>query len=163
MSAPFSFPRKFSSRRRFAGSFQEAVRQGEGQSVPAPPAVPDAAIPVGRRNAPRLRLSLPARLISLHDTHRCILIDLSCTGAQVGMAEPLKIEETAILEIAGQEIFCEVVRVAIGENGGANGLLFDPPLEHADVLDMRRYGETYLDQELRGFRSEVRAWVEGPL
>lgn len=121
----------------------------------------DAGIPVGRRAAPRLRLSIPAKLVSLYGTHRCILIDMSCTGAQVGLEKPLAVDETAILQIAGQELFCEIVRISQGPKGGVNGLAFDPPLEAQDVLDMRAYAEGYQLDELRGLRSEVKDWVEG--
>lgn len=118
-------------------------------------------IPVGRRSAPRLRLAIPAKLISLYGHYRCILIDLSSTGAQLGLATPLDVGETAILEIAGRELFCDIVRKAEGLNGGTNGLTFDPSLSEKMVLDMRRFGETYQSDELRGLRSEVREWVEG--
>ena len=118
-------------------------------------------IPVGRRSAPRLRLAIPARLISLYGHYRCILIDLSSTGAQLGFETPLDTGETAILEIAGRELFCDIVRKDEGPNGGTNGLTFDPPLSEEMVLDMRRFAETYELDELRGLRSEVKDWVEG--
>jgi hypothetical protein len=79
------------------------------------------------------------------------------------LEKPLDIDETAFLQIAGQELFCEVVRIAHGAKGGVNGLAFDPPLEDQDVLDMRRFAETYQANELRGLRSQVKAWVDGVL
>lgn len=118
-------------------------------------------VPIGRRAAARLRLALPARLVSLYGTHRCILIDLSTTGAQLGMEMPLATSENAILEIAGKELFCDIVRVSRGPHGGTNGVKFDPELEDQDVLDVRRFSETYKTNELRAIRSEVRAWVNG--
>lgn len=118
-------------------------------------------IPVGRRKSPRLRLSIPARFISLYGTHRCILMDLSRTGAQLCMERPFRIDETGLLEIANREVFCEVVRKDQGKNGGINGLVFDPPLEEQDVLDIRRYAETYQVDEMQALRSEVRDWVHG--
>lgn len=117
--------------------------------------------PVGRRGSARLRLSIPAQLISLYGSYRCILIDLSCSGAQVGLEEPLDENETVFLQIAGLELFCEVVRAAQGPNGGVNGLVFDPPLLDQDVLDMRTYAESYRADDLRGLRSEVKDWVNG--
>lgn len=128
---------------------------------PANPATKALPIPVGRRGAARLRLSLPATLVSLYATHRCILIDLSCTGAQVGLEAPLESNETAVLQIAGVELFCEVVRTAHGDKGGVNGLLFDPPLEDQDVLDMRAFAENYQEDDLHALKSEVRDWVQG--
>ena len=138
------------------------VRTLRHVSEPVPHAPIDpASIPVGRRGAARLRLSLPAKLVSLYGTHRCILIDLSCTGAQVGLEEPLDKNETAFLQIAGAELFCGVVRKAQGANGGVNGVLFDPPLVDQDVLDMRAFAETYQDDVLRGLKAEVKDWVDG--
>lgn len=119
------------------------------------------ALAIGRRAAPRLRLSIPGKLISLYDTRRCIVIDLSCTGVQLGLENPLAIYETAVLQIAGQDLFGEVVRLAEGPNGGVNGIQFDPPLEEQDVLDMRAFAERYQRDELRKLHSEVRDWVEG--
>ncbi|MEO1221921.1 MAG: PilZ domain-containing protein, partial [Pseudomonadota bacterium] len=128
---------------------------------PAPSAAPvEPSVPIGRRGAARLRLSIPAKLVSLYDTHRCILIDLSSTGAQIGLQKPMEIEQKAFLQIAGLELFCEVVRTAHGANGGVNGLSFDPPLEDEDVLDVRRFAESHEADEVRALRSEVRAWVD---
>ncbi|MEM1052748.1 MAG: PilZ domain-containing protein [Pseudomonadota bacterium] len=121
----------------------------------------DVEAKVGRRGAPRLRLSIPAQFISLYGTFRCILIDLSCSGAQLGFAEPLDKGETGFLHIGGLEVFCEVVREAKGPNGGMNGLLFDPELANADVLQVRHFAEQYAEHELRRLRSEVKDWVNG--
>ena len=156
----------------FGSTARGSVTPSRGQSLkarpirhlsePVPPAQIDPApIPVGRRGAARLRLSLPAKLVSLYATHRCILIDLSCTGAQVGLEDPLDKNETAFLQIADAELFCEVVRKAQGSNGGINGVLFDPPLVDQDVLDMRAFADTYQAEVLRGFKAEVKDWVDG--
>ena len=119
------------------------------------------SVTVGRRSAPRLRLSIPANLISLTDRKRCILIDLSCTGAQIGLEEPLREGDGAVLQVAGVEPFGEVVRCSVGRNGGINGLAFDPPISEEDVLHVRGYSECYRDDEMRALRDEVRKWVEG--
>lgn len=118
-------------------------------------------VPVGRRNAPRLRLSIPASLISLYDRRRCILIDLSCTGAQIGLEQPIREGEGAVLQVAGIEPFGEVVRGSMGAYGGVNGLAFDPPISEEEVLSVRAYSERYEKDELRALRSEVRKWVMG--
>lgn len=119
------------------------------------------SVPVGRRGAPRLRLSIPASLISLYDRRRCILIDLSCTGAQIGLGQPMREGESVVLQVAGIEPFADVVREAKGPNGGVNGLLFDPPISERDVLGVRTYSERYEKDELRALRGEVRKWVTG--
>lgn len=118
-------------------------------------------IQAGRRSAPRLRLSIPARLVTRYDTRKCILIDLSCTGAQVGLEEPLGRDDAAVLQIGGIEPFAEVVRCVRGPQGGVNGLLFDPPLRDEEVLAVRSYSERYRLDEIRALREEVRRWVSG--
>lgn len=118
-------------------------------------------IAAGRRAAPRLRLSLPARLQTMYDTRRCILLDLSKTGAQIGLEEPLKEGASAILELHGIDQFGTVVRLGQGTNGGVNGLRFDHPLTEGDVLAIRRYSDNYEEAEMRALRNEVRAWVAG--
>ncbi len=116
---------------------------------------------VGRRSAARLRLSVPARLVTLYDTRRCILVDISRSGAQIGLQKPLGKNEGAVLKIAGVDQFGTVVRCDVGPNGGVNGLKFDTPLTDADVLAMRQYAVSLEDHENRTLRQEVRAWVDG--
>ena len=163
MSVPrplFSAPFRDATGTSRAHSIRQRALDAQLQPVPDS-REEDAAIPTGRRGAPRLRLSLPAKLVSLYGTHRCILIDLSRTGAQVGLEKTLAVNETGFLQIAGLELFCEVVRTAEGPSGGVNGLVFDPPLDDQVVLDMRSYGDNYDEDDLRGLRDEVKDWVNG--
>jgi hypothetical protein len=112
---------------------------------------------VGRRAAARLRLSIPARLVTLADTRRCILVDISRTGAQISLAKPLAEGEAAFLRFAATEVFVGVVRAA----KGLNGLEFDGELSDADILAVRRYAENYEAGERRALMEEARAWVTG--
>ncbi len=121
----------------------------------------DAAAPVGRRAAPRLRLSMPARLVTLTDTRRCILVNVSRTGAQIGLEKPLKKGDGAFLQLAGIDQFGEVVRSAVGLGGGVNGLLFECPLSDTDVIALRHFAESFAENESRQLRAEVQAWVSG--
>lgn len=121
----------------------------------------DAAIPVGRRSAARLRLSIPARLVTLVDTRRCILVDLSRTGAQIGMEAPLSIGDGAFLQIAGLDEFGFVMRRGVGPRGGTNGFEFENELTDDQVLAIRRFSESFEADEQNNHRSEVRAWVNG--
>ena len=105
--------------------------------------IDDAGLPIGRRSAPRLRLSLPARLITLSDTRRCILIDLSRTGAQVGLEEPMQIGSDVILQIDRIDQFGTIVRRAKGLKGGLNGVEFEEPLTDEQVIAMRHYAEGF--------------------
>ena len=119
------------------------------------------AVKTGRRHVSRLRLSIPARVVSIYDTRRCILIDISCGGAQVGLAEPLPVGDGVCLQIADMEPFGEVLRREIGPRGGINGISFDPELSDADVLAIRAYSETFQKEERLALLDEVRSWVMG--
>lgn len=123
--------------------------------------VNDPATPIGRRAAPRLRLSIPARLVTLVDTRRCILVNLSRTGAQIGLEKPLRKGEGAFLKLAGLDQFGSVVRCAVGSGGGVNGLEFECALTDKEVLALRIYAESFADDENRKLRSEVQKWVSG--
>lgn len=116
---------------------------------------------IGRRSAPRLRLSIPARLVSLYANHRCILVDLSRTGAQIGLESPLRNGEGAFLQLAGIDQFGTIVRCSKGPNGGTNGLEFEFPLKDEAVVALRQYAETFRDEEYRALRTEVQEWVSG--
>jgi hypothetical protein len=115
----------------------------------------------GRRGAARLRLAIPVRILSTHATQTCILLDLSRTGARIGMAEPFAPGMCLYLDVARLEIFAEVIRRDRGQGGGVNGLLFDEPLPDAAVLAVRRHAETFEQRQRDTFRDQVRRWVSG--
>ena len=116
---------------------------------------------VGRRAAARLRLSIPARFISVEGTQACILIDLSATGAQIAMAKPLARGAAGYLIVAQLEVFVEAVRLALGQGGGINGLVFDEPIGREAVLAVRHHAETFQEREQIALRDQVRRWVTG--
>lgn len=116
----------------------------------------------GRRAAARLRLAIPARMMAIHSTRPCVLIDLSRTGARIALAAvPLKVGEAGYLVLPHLEVFATVVRAARGQDGGTNGLEFDEPLCDDQVLAMRRHAETYQMSERQALRDQVRRWVTG--
>ena len=116
---------------------------------------------VGRRQAARLRLSIPARLVTLSDTRRCAVLDLSRTGAQIGLPKPLEKGQGLFLQLAGLDELAEVVRTAVGPNGGTNGIAFEVPLTEEQVIEIRRFAESTESDENYALRREVRAWVSG--
>lgn len=123
--------------------------------VTAKPSQPIANI--GRRAVARLRLSIPAQIITVCETRRCILLDLSRTGARIGLETALNEGDCGFLDFAGYEAFCTVLRAS----PGVNGLQFDVPLTDADVLAVRAYVEQCEGDERRQWRAEVEAWVKG--
>lgn len=126
------------------------------------PTIPRSNI-VGRRGAARLRLSIPARFVSVDGHHDCILIDLSATGAQIALTAPRMLGAAGYLMVARLEVFGEVVRRVWGQGGGVNGLMFDEPLSRDDVLGVRHHAETFQQREQVALRDQVRRWVTGEM
>lgn len=121
----------------------------------------DVANHTGRRAAARLRLSIPVRLTTIYETHNCVLLDLSRTGAQVALPVPLTIGEGGILRVGQLEVFGEVIRQMIGTGGGVNGIVFEELLPQAAVLGVRHHAETFRLKERDVLREKVRRWVAG--
>lgn len=119
----------------------------------------NAALPVtvGRRAAPRLRLSLPAQLIAVEKVHTCILLNLSRTGAQVAILDAMRKGEGAILRCGLIKHFGIVTRTEFG----LNALEFDEPLTDDIVLEIRRYHENFEEREKRALMETARRWVTG--
>ena len=124
--------------------------------------VPDEATEnVGRRAAARLRLSIPARFITICGTHDSILLDLSQTGARIALETPMAPGAAGYLRVAHLEIFGEAVRCKHGTHGGVNGIAFDELLSHAAVLAVRHHAETLQQRDREALREQVRRWVTG--
>lgn len=117
----------------------------------------DPSLPIGRRSAPRLRLSLPARLIAVEKVHTCILLNLSRTGAQVAILDAMREGEGAILRCGVIDRFAIVTRSEFG----LNALSFEEPLTDAIVLEVRRYYENFEEREKRALLETARKWVTG--
>jgi hypothetical protein len=124
---------------------------------PKPEPTDPPAVPVGRRAAPRLRLSLPGQLIAVDRVHTCILLNLSRTGAQVAILEAMREGEGAILRCGVIDHFAIVTRSEFG----LNALSFDEPLTDAIVLEVRRYHENFEERERRALIEMARKWVTG--
>jgi hypothetical protein len=124
---------------------------------PKPPPTDGPAVPIGRRAAPRLRLSLPAQLIAIEKTHTCILLNLSRTGAQVAILDSIREGEGAMLRCGIINHFVIVARSEFG----LNAVVFDEPLSDAIVLETRRYHENFEEREKRALIETARKWVTG--
>jgi hypothetical protein len=143
-----------------AGSFSSLARLPLGGvpfAAPRADTFDDPLVNVGRRKAPRLRLSIPARLVTISETRKCILLDVSRGGAQIGLRQPLAEGEAGFLRFAGFELFGCIVRRA----AGFNGLEFDDGLSDHNVIAIRRYAEAYDAGERDELRDAARAWVSG--
>ncbi|MEM8724547.1 MAG: PilZ domain-containing protein [Pseudomonadota bacterium] len=130
-------------------SVSAEIVQGDPMSAPIPN--------TGRRNAPRLRLSLPARLVAVERTHQCILMNLSRTGAQIAILESLREGEGAVLKCGKIDQFVIVSRSEFG----INALNFEEELSDDMVLHIRRYHENFEERERRALVETARKWVSG--
>jgi len=124
---------------------------------PKPEDETPSPVPVGRRSAPRLRISLPGQLIAVDRVHTCILINLSRTGAQVAILDAMREGEGAILRCGVINHFAIVTRSEFGRNA----LIFDEPLSDEQVLEVRRYYENFEERERRALIETARKWVTG--
>ena len=135
----------------------EQLRGELGMVDPKPGNSDQPSFPIGRRAAPRLRLSLPAKLVAVEKAHTCILLNLSRTGAQVAILDAIRVGEGAILRCGVINHFAIVTRTEFG----LNALEFDEPLTDDIVLEVRRYHENFEEREKRALIETARKWVTG--
>lgn len=89
---------------------------------------------IGRRRNSRLRLGVPAQLITLHGQFTASLADLSRSGAHLRTKGELFRGEELVVTWLGFEAFGTIVWTANGEAG----LEFDEPLAEAILLQTRQ-------------------------
>lgn len=111
-----------------------------------------------RRAHSRVKLNIPARLILLSGEQRCLLADLSVSGAgfypeHVAPA----IGTSGLLQCSDITVLGKVVWV----QGGRGGILFEDPLPVSEVVALRHFADSYPAMELARFRESVRVWVQG--
>lgn len=107
-----------------------------------------------RRGKARLRLGIPAGLLTVHGRTDVTLLDLSESGARLRY-EGERISD-GVLEWLGFEAFGAIVR----RDDGELGLRFDEPVTRDCVLDTRELVPT-LPQDEDEVRTFAREWVGG--
>ncbi|MEQ8773382.1 MAG: PilZ domain-containing protein [Erythrobacter sp.] len=137
----------------FGAAGDPGARPRPGSGGAALPPIPNT----GRRAAPRLRVSLPARLITIEGNQPCVLMNLSRSGAQVAVLESVRVGEGAVLRCGSLEAFGDVIR----SDFGLNAIRFEHELTDEQVLDIRHYHETFEDRERRSLSDTARKWVTG--
>lgn len=112
----------------------------------------------GRRQAPRVRLALPGRVMLVTGPEPCRLEDLSQTGACVclGRHAPA-VGDDAVLEVDGVEAFGTVV----WRRGSQFGMLFETALGRDEVVRLRNLHDHYEEQEAERRRRRARDFVQG--
>ena len=110
----------------------------------------------GRRRHSRLRVCLPARLITLDGTLTVTLLDLSFRGAKVvGNAPSLKRGASAVLTWGAFEAFCPLAWI----DGDLCGPDFDAPLKPRVLIATRDLADASPRVDAR--RVAARDWVSG--
>lgn len=112
----------------------------------------------GRRANARLRLNVPATLILVKGTIRCLLDDLSRTGAAITPQGSLPCPGTsAVLRCQHIDVFANVVWTRFGRCG----LHFDEKLPMDDVIALRRFADDIESYERNLSEQRTRDWVAG--
>ncbi len=109
-----------------------------------------------RRNHPRLRLGIPARLETLDGTRDVRLIDLSQTGAQIDCAWAQAIGQ-AVLQWLDFETFGETV----WRDGELLGVRFDRPLSPSVIFATRQMAPSIVANAHHAASAAAREWVQG--
>lgn len=113
--------------------------------------------PQGNRYGNRLRLGVPAGLVMTYRTRRCLLDDISSTGARIRVEEPLVRGRIVMLQFHELRLCCSVIWCRNGECG----LRFDKKLAQEDMK-----GFLWILQHPKAYRricqeSGVRDWSAG--
>lgn len=86
----------------------------------------------GHRHFNRLQLGVPATLVLTHESRKCLIDDISSTGARLRIDHPLAERQSLILSFHELKLFSTVMWV----RGRECGLRFDQPLELEDMQGM---------------------------
>ena len=93
-------------------------------------------VPGGRRRAPRQTVVLPASAVTMAGSQSVIVENVCSSGARLrGRNLPDRGKEL-IIKVGNMDVFANVTWRAEEECG----IAFDPPLEQADVIHLKREG-----------------------
>lgn len=120
---------------------------------------PNALARCGRRASPRLRLRLPALMITLDGQGPAVLENISATGARIQSRFALHQGSSCVLRMPGLELFADVAWCAHGRCG----LTFEHPLSQAELLRLRSLDAQALPSERDTSKDWARAFVSGTI
>ena len=112
-----------------------------------------------RRATPRLRLHLPTRLILIDRNVECVLENLSQTGARLVTNKPPKVGEFGRLRCDLIDQYFDTVWC----DGSRIGVHFDEPLTSEELVEFRRFSDSFPDLQRRELMHQARRWVTGEL
>lgn len=113
--------------------------------------------PTGRRADARLRLALPAELITLDGQGPAMIENLSRSGARIATRLTLKTGDACVLRWRGREVFA-LVRWSEQQRCG---LIFDSRLSHEDLMQARWLEGQVSRLEREQWQAWAREFVNG--
>lgn len=111
----------------------------------------------GKRGRSRLRVSLPARIVSATSSGDCTVIDLSETGARIAAREPPRPGVMVMVRCLHLELFGTLV----WRRGAVAGIAFDAPLPRDQVVGLRGLADEAARMQDEAARQAARAWAQG--
>jgi PilZ domain len=111
----------------------------------------------GRRRHSRLRVALPARLVTLDGTFHGTLIDLSFKGGKIVIDRDLRVGGQAELSWGQFGVFCTIR----WSGNGMCGLKFEEPLPPHILIETRDLTDASRNHDTR--RETVRQFVAGAI
>ncbi len=96
--------------------------------------------PGGRRAAARKPVLLSAALLTMQTSRPVTVVDVSKSGARLRIGGPLSLGQQIWLKINPSDLFGTVVWI----DGKECGVLFDEPLDDADVASLQARGKVVM-------------------
>ena len=112
---------------------------------------------IGRRDSSRLRLALPAKLDLIGGVQRCILADISVSGARVMLKDAPRPGEFGVLQLDALEAFGMVV----WSSPEGCGFRFDEKISERDLLLLRQSEDHLAKVDKEESIEFARKWVQG--
>ncbi|KUO55300.1 MAG: hypothetical protein APF82_05105 [Sphingomonadales bacterium BRH_c42] len=111
----------------------------------------------GRRDAARLRLYLPARLILVDGVVPCIVEDISQTGAKLLIQNARPIGQSGILQCPPLDIFFD----RVWAEGVRVGVAFEEPVAPETLHALRQLHDNHGALSKQELRRTAQDWVRG--
>lgn len=111
----------------------------------------------GRRDAARLRLYLPARLILMDGAVPCILEDISLTGAKIVLPVARTIGQSGFLQCPPLDVFFD----RVWADGARLGVAFEEPVPAETLQELRILHDNHSSLVKQELRRTARDWVHG--
>jgi hypothetical protein len=111
----------------------------------------------GQRGMARLMLGVPGSLAMSHATLRCLIDDISASGAKIRCEAPLGHGTVAELRFEERREFCTIAWA----RGGRAGLRFDRKLTLEDIEYFRWIAANPQDWARESQSSAAREWSSG--